>query len=121
MKFIKPFAYLALGTAILVGCKQENADTAVNEEKVPGIVLENMDTSVSPKDDFYNYVNGTWMKTTEIPSDRTRWGGFSVLRKSTDNDVLQILANAKELGNYDSSTDQAKALAIFDTKLDTLS
>ena len=27
-----------------------------------GINLANMDTSVSPKNDFYNYVNGNWMK-----------------------------------------------------------
>ena len=120
MNYFKQFIYLLLGAVVLVSCKQETSDIAANEEKVPGIVLENMDTSVSPKDDFYNYVNGSWMKNTEIPSDRTRWGGFGVLRKATDNDVLQILATAKELGNYDSSTDQAKALAIFDTQLDTL-
>ncbi len=101
-----------------ISCKQEPKETA-EVEKIPGIVLENMDTTVSPKDDFYNYVNGNWMKNTEIPEDRTRWGGFSVLRKSTDADVLQILADAKESGKYDASTDQAKALAIYDSKLDT--
>ncbi|MFT5736645.1 MAG: putative endopeptidase, partial [Maribacter sp.] len=86
----------------------------------PGIVLANMDTTISPKSDFYNYVNGNWMKFTEIPDERTSWGGFSVLRKSTDDDVLKILATAKESGNYGAETDQAKALAIFDTKLDTI-
>ncbi len=35
---------------------------------------ENMDKSIRPQDDFYNYVNGTWMKKTEIPGDRGRWG-----------------------------------------------
>lgn len=103
---------------VLTSCKQESKETT-QIEKIPGIVLENMDTTVSPKEDFYNYVNGNWMKNTEIPEDRTRWGGFSVLRKSTDADVLQILADAKKSGTYDASTDQAKALAIFDTKLDT--
>jgi putative endopeptidase len=97
--------------------------TACEQRKtvIPGIVLENMDPSVSPKDDFYNYVNGNWMKTTEIPDDRTRWGGFSVLRKSTDEDVLTILSKAKKSKAYSKETDQAKALAIFDTKLDTVS
>jgi putative endopeptidase len=103
---------------VLTSCKQESKETT-QIEKIPGIVIENMDTTVSPKEDFYNYVNGNWMKNTEIPEDRTRWGGFSVLRKSTDADVLQILADAKKSGTYDASTDQAKALAIFDTKLDT--
>ena len=89
-------------------------------EALPGINLKNMKPEISPKDDFYNFVNGTWMDDTEIPADRSSWGGFSVLRKSTDNDVLEILAKAKASGKYGPETDQAKALAIFDTKLDTI-
>ncbi|MET1259657.1 M13 family metallopeptidase [Flagellimonas sp. DF-77] len=112
--------YLVVALIAVAACKQESKETA-EVEKIPGIVLQNMDTTVSPKDDFYNYVNGNWMKTTEIPEDRTRWGGFSVLRKSTDADVLQIIADAKDNSAYTAETDQAKALAIFDTKMDTTS
>ena len=115
---MKKLCFVAASLLVFASCKQESKEVA-EVEKIPGIVLENMDTTVSPKDDFYNYVNGSWMKNTEIPEDRTRWGGFSVLRKSTDVDVLEILADAKESGKYDAATDQAKALAIFDTKLDS--
>ena len=120
MKFTKPALLLASCALVLTSCKQEQKEETAQVEKIPGIVLENMDTSVDPKQDFYNYVNGSWMKNTQIPDDRSSWGGFSVLRKSTDADVLEILAQAKESGKYGPSTDQAKALAIFDTKLDTL-
>ncbi|GGG13833.1 endothelin-converting protein [Dokdonia pacifica] len=123
MKLIKTVAIVASCTLALASCKQETAqkDTATTTtEKIPGIVLENMDTAVSPKNDFYNYVNGSWMKNTEIPADRTSWGGFSVLRKSTDADVLKILADAKASGKYAPGSDQAKAIAIFDSKLDTV-
>ncbi|MCK8523374.1 M13 family metallopeptidase [Aquimarina sp. D1M17] len=120
---MKKMYFLAAVAIAFASCKNEakkESDSEVAEvEKIPGIVLENMDTSVSPKDDFYNYVNGTWMKNTQIPDDRTSWGGFGVLRKATDQDVLDILAKAKESGKYGAETDQAKALAIFDTKLDT--
>lgn len=115
---MKKVYFLAASLIAFTSCKEE-AKTEAETEKIPGIVLENMDTNVDPKEDFYNYVNGSWMKNTEIPDDRTTWGGFSVLRKSTDNDVLKILALAKEGGRYGAGTDQAKALAIFDTKLDT--
>ncbi|MBU2900099.1 M13 family metallopeptidase [Maribacter dokdonensis] len=115
---MKKVYLFAAGLVALASCKKEAKPTA-EAEKIPGIVLANMDTTQNPKSDFYNYVNGNWMKFTEIPDDRTSWGGFSVLRKSTDDDVLKILATAKESGNYAADTDQAKALAIFDTKLDT--
>ena len=116
--------FITLGTLTIFSCKNKisNKDVAeiVEEQLIPGIILENMDTLVSPKNDFYNYVNGNWMRNTEIPSDRTRWGGFSVLRKSTDNDVLNIIAEAKKSNKYAPETDQAKALAIFETELDTI-
>ena len=89
-------------------------------EKIPGIILENMDTSVDPKDDFYNYVNGNWMKTNTIPDDESRWGGFGVLRKTTRQDVLEIIKTAQINDNYKEGSDQKKALLIFETKLDTI-
>jgi len=109
-----------VGVFSFTSCKEEKKDlTDSTKETIPGIVLANMDTAVSPKEDFYNYVNGSWMKNTQIPDDRTSWGGFGVLRKKTDADVLDILAKAKESGNYAADTDQAKALFIFDSELDT--
>ena len=108
-----------LGLFAFLGCKEEPKETAM-VEKIPGINLDNMDDTVSPKDDFYNYVNGNWAKTTTIPEDETRWGGFGVLRKTTRKDVLDIVNTSKELGTYAEGTDQKKALLIFESELDTV-
>ncbi|APY08586.1 endothelin-converting protein [Winogradskyella sp. J14-2] len=105
----------------VLACKEDaKKDTAMAEEKIPGIILENMDTSISPKEDFYKYVNGKWLETNTIPDDETRWGGFGVLRKSTRKDVLEILNTSKELGTYKEGSDQQKALLIFESELDTV-
>ena len=113
-------AVTVLATTALIACKQDAKKDAAMTEKIPGIVLENMDTTVSPKVDFYNYVNGNWMKTTKIPEDQASWGGFGVLRKSTRNDVLEIVKTSKELGTYAEGTDQKKALLFFESELDTV-
>ena len=55
------------------------------------INLNFMDTTVRPQDDFYNYVNGNWMKVTQIPADRSRWGSFDQLAEFTDSVSLNIL------------------------------
>ncbi|MBW1297682.1 M13 family metallopeptidase [Aquimarina litoralis] len=120
--------YFLVAFAIaFVSCKNETKKEGESQEepiavveKIPGIVLDNMDTSISPKEDFYNYVNGNWMKNTEIPEDRTRWGGFGVLRKKTDYDVLDILAKAKASGKYAAGTDQYKAILIYESIMDTI-
>nr|MBP8085086.1 M13 family peptidase [Cloacibacterium sp.] len=49
-----------------------------------GLELQHMDTSVRPQDDFFNYVNGNWVKTAVIPSDKGSWGSFNELREKTD-------------------------------------
>jgi len=111
--------YFSLTTILLIMNSCNNNTTEQNTTPQYGIILENMDTTVSPKNDFYNYVNGNWMLKTEIPEDQVRWGGFGVLRKSTDKDVLNILDKAAKSGKYLEGTDQSKALAIFNSKLDT--
>jgi len=121
-KNVKPILLLATAALTLGSCQEEkkNEVAQVKEEKTPGIEMKYMDTTVSPKSNFYNYVNGNWMKETDIPEDRTSWGGFQVLRKSTDDDVLTIIDGAEKSGKYKEGTDQAKALAIFNSKLDTV-
>ena len=68
---------------------------APKQVEVPenGIAINLMDKSVRPQDDFYNYVNGTWMKTTQIPADKASWGSFNELREKTDENSLAILNN----------------------------
>ncbi len=114
-KFVLAFAIIIIAFS---ACNDKGKTE--KEEDPRGIILSNMDTLVSPKDDFYNYVNGSWMKNTEIPDDQVRWGGFNVLRKKTDFDVLDILNKAKESNKYSDDTDQAKALMIFETELDSI-
>ena len=115
MKILKT---IIVCSTILLFNSCQNSES--ENEKIPGIILENMDTSVDPKDDFYNYVNGNWMKTNTIPDDESRWGGFGVLRKTTRQDVLEIIKTAQIKDNYKEGSDQKKALLIFETKLDTV-
>ena len=39
----------------------------------------NMDITVKPGDDFFEYANGTWLKNNPVPPSKTRWGSFNVL------------------------------------------
>ena len=91
-----------------------------NIQNIPGINLALMDKSIKPADDFFNFVNGTWLKNTEIPADKTRWGSFDELRQKTDKDALDILKEAVNNPNYKSNTDQGKAINMFKSIMDTV-
>jgi predicted metalloendopeptidase len=82
-----------------------------------GINLEFLDPSIKPGDDFYQFVNGGWMRTTEIPADRSSWGSFHELSKNTDRKVLDILEN--ELATPGPA--ENKAARLFETGMDTQS
>lgn len=56
-----------------------------------GFDLSARDLSVVPGDDFYRYSGGTWLNTAQIPSDRTRWGGFDILSDKAERDSQAIL------------------------------
>ena len=51
------------------------------KELVSGILLDHMDTAVNPADNFYSYVNGTWVKNTEIPADKSSYNAFFMLQE----------------------------------------
>jgi predicted metalloendopeptidase len=106
------FGFLA---ASLFALNQGNA-----QQKKPGLNLDLMDKSVRPNDDFFKFVNGTWLKNTEIPADKTRWGSFDELRQNTDKDALAILKDAAKNPKYKSSTDQGKAINMYKAAMDTL-
>ena len=87
------------------------------QSKQKALELTYMDTSVRPQDDFYNYVNGTWMKTAKIPADKPSWGSFTQLRETTDMNSLGLLDNIlKE--KYENGTEGQKIQALYQTYMD---
>ena len=56
----------------------------------------NMDLSVKPGDDFYQYASGTWIKKNPVPAKETRWGSFNQLRDFNINAVKDVLEKAIE-------------------------
>ncbi|WP_300345289.1 M13-type metalloendopeptidase [Nesterenkonia sp.] len=55
-----------------------------------------IDASVRPQDDLNQHVNGTWLKTAEIPEDLDGYGSFLELRDKAEADVRAILEEAAE-------------------------
>ena len=113
-------ALLFSSAALIVACggnnkKSENAMTDKNADK--GLSLAEMDTTVRPQDDFYNYVNGTWAKTAKIPADKPTWGSFHILREKTDENCLLILDNLlKE--NFAQDTEGQKIKDLYESFID---
>ena len=107
LKYILGASCLAL-TLSLTACQASNtpsgetsaAETAPQKAKLGtfGVALENMDKSVKPGDNFFQYVNGTWLDNTEIPADKSNYGSFNILADLSNERVKGIIeaASAKQ-------------------------
>ena len=76
-----------------------------------GVDRAGMDPSVRPQDDLFLAMNGTWVKNTEIPADKSAWGAFYQLRDRTDHQVRGLIegtqatnptpgSNAQKVNDY---------------------
>jgi putative endopeptidase len=80
-------------------------------------LVAGMDPGEKPGNDFYAYANGGWMKATEIPPDRSRWGVFSVLAENTLRQTRALLDEAVH-ANAPPGTDLRKVADFYGTYLD---
>src|SRR5471032_538469 len=62
---------------------------------VSGIDVQYIDAGVRPQDDFYSYLNGKWLKTIDIPADKSSWGSFAKLRDDTLPQLRGIIEAAQ--------------------------
>lgn len=131
---MKRFGYLMVALIFVVGCAQQTTTVKTADSTEPavdaveemiaieyhGIDLSNMDTSVSPAEDFFKYVNGKWLENTKIPDDQGRWGSFNELRENNNKIVLEVLQGAASNAKYTEGTDQRKAANFYAVGMDSL-
>ena len=67
---------------------------AAYSSETPAIDPKNMDPSVKPGVDFYQYTNGSWLKNSEIPADYSEWGSFEELVERNYQILHQILEDS---------------------------
>jgi putative endopeptidase len=110
--------------------------TAQQTHTSAALDVAGMDRSVKPGDNFFEYANGTWLKQTEIPADRSTYGGSAILIELTDRRVADLIqetakANApagsdlRKIGDYyasfmDTAAIEAAGLKPLQPALDSI-
>ncbi len=79
--------FIALTMILATSCTK-------HENQKPAFDVSNMDQSVKPGVDFFSYVNGTWLKNTKMPDDKSRFGSFDILREENDQILKGIFEQA---------------------------
>ena len=110
---LRPFARRSLVVALALTASIPFASLPA-QQAAAGLDLSGMDLSVKPGDNFFYYANGTWIKNTPIPPDRSSYGSGSILDELTNrrvSDLIQAAAganapagsNLRKIGDYYAS------------------
>ncbi len=81
---------------------------------------KDMDTTVSPAVDFFEYANGTWLKNTEIPAAYSGWGSFYVLGDQNLDKLKNILINVENKKNVKKGSSEQFVRDFYYTGMDTI-
>ncbi|HEY4287186.1 MAG TPA: M13 family metallopeptidase [Puia sp.] len=70
----------------LAACNHETKTAA------PDLLAQNLDTTVNPATDFFDYANGGWIKNSSIPPEESIWGIGQLVKE----DIYQRLRTISE-------------------------
>jgi putative endopeptidase len=95
------WTWLALAVASLVSM---TGSAAAEDTKLDsGIDPDGFDTTVRPQDDLFLHVNGRWLLSTEIPSDKSNYGSFTALDDAARDNIRAIIEESVRNPTDDNS------------------
>src|SRR3954462_3687161 len=80
----------------------------------------NMNMSVKPGDDFFDYANGNWIKQNAIPAKETRWGSFNILAQNNTEKLLKLLAEVGSIKGQPKGSLKQRVGDLYASGMDSL-
>jgi putative endopeptidase len=116
---IKLSITLAL-SSLVVACggpteKKDNTDMKASV----GIDLNNLDKSVKPGDNFFDYANGGWLKANPIPDEYSRYGAFEVLGKKNQEEIKSIIKEVSTKTDIEKGNPEQQIRDFYNSGMDT--
>ena len=90
-----------------------------NQNNTPAIDLTNLDTSVQPAENFYQYATGGWQKKNPLKPEFARYGSFDVLRENNEKRINELFSQMAKTTAESGSVEQ-KISDLYKMGLDSV-
>ena len=118
----KPVKRLHLAFVLfLLGAVAQQASSGTLASDVPslGYSPQNMDRSVNPRQDFYRYAAGNWLRKTEIAPSDPDVGGFTLLAHQLDTQLLALIKDAAAASGLPKGSPRQQVGDFYRAAMDT--
>lgn len=89
----------------------------VDAQNKSGLVMSNLDKTVKPADDFYQFATGGWQKNNPLPAAYSRFGSFDLLAENNNKQINGILTELQKK-KYKTGTIEKKLSDFYKLALD---
>ena len=89
----------------------------VDAQNKSGLVMSNLDKTVKPADDFYQFATGGWQKNNPLPAAYSRFGSFDLLAENNNKQINGILTELQKK-KYKTGTIEQKLSDFYKLALD---
>ncbi len=107
------------GVAIAAAMSLTACVSTPKQELGVGIKLSNLDTLVTPGNDFYEYANGGWMKNNPLTAEYSRFGSFDQLRERS-NDQMRVIVDKLQKEEQKEGSDSWKVSVLYKEAMDSV-
>ena len=83
-----------------------------------GLVLADLDKTVSPATDFYQFATGGWQKSHPLPAAYSRYGSFDMLQENVNKQINTILTDLSKK-KYQAGTNERKLSDFYKMAMDS--
>lgn len=90
------------------------------QAQVGGIRLEHIDKTVDPRDDFFQFANGTWLKSSQIPGNESSWGSFNEIVDRNYDNLKKILEECAADKHAAPGTNRQRIKDLYLAGMDTV-
>lgn len=109
-------SFLAALGAVPVAAALASCNSGDSASKAPtGPDLSGVDQAVRPQDDLFRHVNGAWLRTYQLPPDKTSFSTFTEVSDRVEGQLKDVIDGIK---NPQDGTPEQQIRDLYDARMD---